>query len=302
MHVLHERFERGEIVILDGATGTELERRGVPMDHRVWDAAALLTHPEVVRQVHQDYIRAGADIIITNTFSAGRLILERAGMQDRVQDLNARAVSVAKEARDQVSVDRPVYVAGSVSTFGPVLRPGSPIPIERARASYHEQAQILAESGVDLIILEMMCDYEHSVHAIEAAIATGLPTWVGFSCKLSGAGTVAFSSGQETDFAAALQPLMTLGGSLVSIMHTEVRHTVPALEVVQEHWHGPVGAYPHSGGWSMPHWQFEHIISPEDFLSEAQQWVRMGVQLIGGCCGIGPDHIRLLKERIGVGE
>ena len=91
---------------------------------------------------------------------------------------------------------------------------------------------------------------------------------------------------------------MALGGSLVAVMHTEVQHTVPALEVVQEHWPGPVGVYPHSGGWSMPHWQFEQIISPEDFVAEAQQWVRMGVQLIGGCCGIGPEHIQLLNDRL----
>ncbi|MGQ4809863.1 Homocysteine S-methyltransferase [Candidatus Entotheonellaceae bacterium PAL068K] len=301
MHVLHERFERGEIVILDGATGTELQRRGVPMHHDAWCAAALLTHPEVIRQVHEDYIRAGADVIIADTFSTGRLTLESAGLGEHVQDLNRRAIILAQEARGRVAGDRPVYIAGSLSTFGHALKPGAPLDLADARASYHEQAQVLAAAGADLIILEMMRDYEHSAHAIEAAVATGLPIWVGFSCKLSEDSTqVVFLSEQEEGFAAALEALMALGGSLVAVMHTEVPHTVPALEVVQGHWHGPVGAYPHSGGWCLPHWQFEHIISPEDFLAEARQWVQMGVQLIGGCCGIGPEHIRLLKERLGM--
>jgi S-methylmethionine-dependent homocysteine/selenocysteine methylase len=91
---------------------------------------------------------------------------------------------------------------------------------------------------------------------------------------------------------------MPLGGSLVSVMHTEVKDTVPALRVVREHWNGPLGVYAHSGDFVMPNWQFENIVTPEDYLAEAQTWIGMGVQLVGGCCGIGPDHIRLLADRL----
>jgi S-methylmethionine-dependent homocysteine/selenocysteine methylase len=88
------------------------------------------------------------------------------------------------------------------------------------------------------------------------------------------------------------------GGAAVTVMHTLTENIVPALEVVRQRWSGPTGAYAHSGRWIDPNWQFEHMISPEDYLSVAQQWVEMGAQIIGGCCGIGPDHIRLLKERL----
>lgn len=94
---LEQRIEDGEVIILDGATGTELEKRGVPMDEAAWCAAALATHPEVVRSVHEDYILAGADVIITNTFPAAKHVLEEAGLGGRFRELNARAVELAWE-------------------------------------------------------------------------------------------------------------------------------------------------------------------------------------------------------------
>ena len=106
MSDLQQRLEGGEVVILDGATGTELESRGVPMDDAAWDAAALLTHPDTVREVHEDYIRAGADVIITNTFATARHVLEPAGMGEQFRELNTRAVALAREARENAADGR----------------------------------------------------------------------------------------------------------------------------------------------------------------------------------------------------
>ena len=303
MDALQERLGRGEVIILDGATGTELERRGVPMHDGTWSAMALETHPDIVRQVHQDYIHAGADIIITNTFATARHALDRAGMGHKVRELNTRAVTLAREARDAVGLGRPIHIAGSISTgFLPASTPGAAISESaqaaagQVKANYREQAEILAEAGVDLILLEMMSNVRHAAAAIESAVSTGLPTWVGYSCKLNHErNEVSLLHGDGETFSQALASLVPLGGSLVSIMHTEVEGTASALNAVREHWSGPLGAYPHSGNFTMPNWQFGNIISPQDFLSEAQEWVQMGVQLIGGCCGIGPEHIRRLK-------
>ena len=296
MEALQKRLDNGDVIILDGGTGTELQRRGVPMHGVAWSAAALLTHPDVVREVHEDYIRAGADVIITNTFSAARHTLEEAGMGDSVAQANTRAVSLAKEARDMAAEDRPVYVAGSVSTFFPGLQPELIPPAEQARASYREQAQLLAEAGVDLIILEMMRDVEQSSFAIEAAGSTGLPTWVGFSCKMSSDGRVLLFDSLDETFAESLESLLAPGASLASVMHTDVDDTAPALRVLRERWDGPLGAYAHSGSFVMPDWQFDGTISPADYLARAQEWVQMGVQVVGGCCGIGPEHIRALRD------
>jgi len=296
MSDLQQRLEGGEVVILDGATGTELERRGAPMDDAAWDAAALVTHPSMVREVHEDYIRAGADVIITNTFATARHVLEPAGMGEQFRELNIRAVTLAKEARENVA-DKPVFIAGSISTM-PAWDDRSHEPrAEKAQANYLEQAEVLAESGVDVIALEMMRDLEQTTYAVEAAVATGLPVWVGFSCKTTDEGTVVLWDENHT-LAEALEQIPPLGASLVSIMHTLTEDIPPALRELTSRWSGPIGAYPHSGKFIMPNWQFIDMISPEDFVNEAQQWVDMGARLIGGCCGIGPEHIRLLKERL----
>jgi hypothetical protein len=111
---LSRRLADGEVVVLDGGMGTELQARGVPMDDEAWSGVANLTHDHIVQEIHEDYIRAGADVIIANTYAAARLPLERAGYGDRVVEANRRAVRAAREARDRVA-DRPVAIAGSMS-------------------------------------------------------------------------------------------------------------------------------------------------------------------------------------------
>ena len=296
MSDLRQRLDRGEVIVLDGAMGTELERRGVPMDDAAWSAAALITHPDTVREVHEDYIRAGADVIITNTFAPARHMLEPAEMGEQFRELNTRAVTLAKQARENAA-DRPVFIAGSISTFTARYDYSYEPRAEKARANYREQAEVLAESGVDVIALEMMRDLEQTTYALEAAVGTRLPIWVGYSCKTTDEGTVVLWDGDHT-LAEALEQIPTMGASLVSIMHTLSEDTPGALREVTSRWSGPLGAYPHYGEFVMPNWQLIDTVSPEAFAAEAEQWLELGAQLIGGCCGITPEHIRLLKERL----
>ena len=300
MSGLQERLGRGEVIILDGGTGTELERRGVPMHEAAWCGAVVLTHAEVLRQVHADYIAAGADIVIANTFATSRFMLEAAGLGDKVAEVNRRAVELARAARDRASGGRTIWVAGSISPMAPGAERARRPDVAAAGAAFREQAEILAEAGADLIVLEMMRDLDYTRAAIDAARATGLPLWVGFSCELGLGGEVVMFEGMAPNrpFAEVVGPAMAQGGSLLAVMHSEVEVTRPALEVARRHWDGPLGAYPHSGHFVMPHWQFDSVISPEAYLAEAQAWVGMGVQVVGGCCGIGPAHIRLLAERL----
>ena len=304
---LQHRLNQGNIIILDGGTGTELERRGVPMHALAWSGAALLTHPEVVRQVHQDYIEAGADVIITNTFSTCRNVMEAAGMGDEVVRVNTLAVDLAREALDLSAPSRPVSIAGSISTENttPIFytgsrREGRTFPTEQqARANYREQAEIMAEAGVDLIVLEMMRDVPQTTYALEAALATGLPVWVGFSAKMAGDGsTVLLQGGPDngTTLAQGLEAIKPLGCAMVAIMHSHTEDTTPALAEVKRLWQGPVGAYPNSVGFDLPRPDAEEAISPQGLLAEAQEWVKMGVQAIGVCCGLGPEYIRAFRE------
>ncbi len=289
---LSARLAGGELILLDGATGTELERRGVPMDVAAWSAAALLSHSETVREIHADYLRAGADVIVSNSFSTAHHQLEPAGLAEKFRLLNTRAVELARQARDEVG--RPAAVAASMSSV--FFEHEHVRPIDEA--GFREQAEILADAGADLLIMEMMWDVEYSAPAIRAAVGTGLPVWVGFCCRLDGDEVMMFSEKYHGTLTSVLDSLIPLGGTVANVMHTEVAEVMPALETLKQRWPGPVGVYAHSGRFVMPHWQFNDVISPEDYLAHARRWVEAGAQLIGGCCGIGPDHIRLLRQRL----
>lgn len=296
MFELERRMGEGEVVVLDGATGTELEKRGVPMDDAAWCATALVTHPGTVREVHEDYIKAGADVVITNTFPTSRHVLGPAGLGDRFRELNELAVELAKQARENAA-ERPVYLAGSISTFSARLDDALQPPEEEARANYREQAEVLAEAGVDLIALEMLRDVRQAGYAVEGAVATGLPVWAGFSCKRREDGTVMLWDGENT-LAEALEEMPLSGVSVVSVMHTLVEDTPAALDQAARGWDGLVGAYPHAGRFVMPNWQFTDEISPRGFADEALRWLDAGARAIGGCCGIGPEHIMALGEAL----
>lgn len=297
MPSLQERIERGDVLILDGATGTELEKRGAPLHKAAWSAAALLTHPDIVRNVHEDYVRAGTDIVTTNTFSSARHILEPAGLGEKTHELNATAVRLAREAIDNASNGRPVQIAGSICSrrifesghqaYGRELQPSD----DEFEAGYREQAEILSEAGADLLLLEMMDDIKYTSLALKAAVATGLPTWVGFSCELpSDRSDVMLLKSTET-LARGIEAVTPLGGSLAAVMHSLTKDIEPALGIIKNSWEGPTGAYAHSQDGAP-------LINPREYLAHALRWVKMGAQVMGTCCRMGPEYIRLLREEL----
>lgn len=295
---LEARIGAAGVVVLDGGTGTELERRGVPMHERAWCGDATLGHPEVLREVHEDYIRAGAEVIITNTFATARHCLEPIGCGDDVERANRRAVELAREARARVA-ERDVAVAGSMSDFMADRANPQWSKDSRLRATYREQAELLAQAGVDLLALEMMQEPEIAVPAIEAALDTGLPVWVGCSCRCVGErGRLGFFDHPDRDFRELLDAILGLPVGVIGIMHSEVPDVVPGIEALRERWSGPLAAYPESGYFRLPNWQFVDVIPPEELVAEARRWRDTGVQLIGGCCGTGPDHIRALAAAL----
>ena len=295
-----ECLAAGEILILDGAMGTEVQKRGAPMDEMIWCAGSIRTSPDVIRATHEDYIRAGADVIIANTFGSGPHTLISAGLADEIEFYNRRPVELAREARD-AAADRPVWIAGSVSSMcgGIALeyKPG----LEEARASYRQQADILADAGVDFIMLEMMMDHDYAVAAAEAGAATGLPVWVGFSCRVDEAGAVRMFREAHSDphsdptFDEVVDNVMASGGVVAGIMHTELAHVDPALAVLKSHWSGALMVYAEDGDEGMPiDWRFIDLVTPDDYAAMARRWMGGGVQAIGGCCGLGVEHIAAL--------
>ncbi|MYB19750.1 MAG: homocysteine S-methyltransferase family protein [Holophagales bacterium] len=294
-------LDRGEILLLDGGTGTELERRGVPMDSAAWCGTAALEHQDAIRDLHEDYIRAGADAIITNTFATHRPLLEAAGLGDKVGLIVRRAVEAALEARERAGCPG-VLVAGSMSTMPANNIQGGYPPDDEQMAAYREQCGLLAEAGVDLIALEMMQFHERAVLAFRAAKETGLPVWLGVSARKDpDTGAITPFNWPDESFEELLDTLIPLGPQVVHVMHSEIAAVPEAVAMVQERWDGPVGVYPESGYFTMPNWNFVDVIDPAHLLEEARGWVAAGVQIVGGCCGLGPEHIRALGALRGSG-
>jgi S-methylmethionine-dependent homocysteine/selenocysteine methylase len=271
--------------------GTELEARGVPMNQNAWSGEAVLSHPDVVRAIHADYIVAGAEVIIANTFAAGHQLLDQAGLRAEMANINSSAVALAMQARDDAA-QRDVAVAGSMS---PWIAEDTTTSEQGIAEEFREQVEVLAAAGVDLIALEMCSHPVYSPLIIEAALATGLPVWLGLSCKQDAdAGLVGFEP-PFTDFRELVGSLADSGAGVINIMHSSVDDTTAGLAVLSEFWQGPTGAYPESGYFVMPNWQFVDIIDPAELVSRARVWTESGVQILGGCCGLGVPHIEALK-------
>ena len=293
-----EKLENNRIVVIDGGTGSELQRRGVPMNETAWSGLAVHSHPEVVRSVHAAYIAAGAEVIITNTFGTARFLLEPAGLGDEFERINRNAVRLAAEARDASGKD--IAIAGSISNLPPEMDPANYPDPDRELADLRELAKVLADSGADLIALEMMQDTRHAARAMEAALETGLPVWLGVSCRrrAGGKGLVSFDL-PDMDFAKPLDALVPMGPSVVNIMHSDIGVTHEAIAMVRERWPGPIGVYPEVGEFVPPNWTFDTDATPERLVEHARDWVGCGALLLGGCCGTTPAHIAALAAAFG---
>ena len=287
-----QRLAQGEQLLIDGATGTEIERRGVPMVEDGWNGGGALTHPAIVRQVHEDYIRVGAQVVIANTFSTSRHVLQDAGLAEHFELLNRRGVELCREARERMDAPH-VLVAGGITHWSFTRRHPS---LDQLRANTEEQARIMADAGAELIMLEMMADVERTLVVLTAARASGLPVWVGYSCRVDEAGVVRLLDGPT--LAEGLAAMQAEDVPVVNIMHTEVQDINACLDVVETHWDRPVGVYAHSGAFVSPNWIFTDTISPTAYAAAADDWIGRGIQLVGGCCGIGLAHMELLKTKL----
>ena len=304
--VLSGRLAAGETVIIDGGMGSQLQADGVPMDGHAWSARANLEQPEAVQRVHEAYIRAGAEVIIANTFAASRVALAPAGLGDRVGDANRAAMRAAQRARE-AAASGPVAVAGSMSSFSPIAMeasaargnvPGPEDPRFPGLADFREQAQVLAEEGADLIALEMIGAKGYGRAALQAATETGLPVWLGISPARQQDGAVGILPDLGGgSLAELLTGLADPAPAAITLMHAKADVVLDAITIVRDHFAGPIGTYAETGDWDPPNWVFNGL-TPGQYLEYAMAWAGRGAQIIGGCCGVGPAHIQLLASRL----
>ena len=285
------------MIILDGGTGTLIQALGAPMHGDTWCADANLTHPEIVLEAHRQYLAAGAEVLIANTYATSPLLFNHIGRDADVGRIDAAAVALAREASEGS-----VPVAGSFS----VMRPGIPgsdrsrmlrqWPEAEARRLFADKAAGLVDAGADVIAMEMMRDGDYSVWATEAAVATGLPVWVGIAVEEDDDGRIIGFGRPNWGLDDFVGRLIACAPTMVSVMHSAPSVMARALGIVRQHWHGSLGAYAESGYFAMPDWQFVDIIAEDDYVDLAKEWhAAFDLAMIGGCCGIGPSHIAALR-------
>ena len=308
------RLEAGERLLLDGGTGSELQRRGVNLtkgmsvdgDLGAWSATAIGDAPEVVRAAHEDYLREGADIVTTNSFWTSRSRLDLAGLGDRAEEYTRRSAELAVEARDTINPE--AYVAGSVSPvdFEHPIHQG-PASAELIK-EFTDQATVLAESGVDLILLEYVGYVSDCVATVNAVSSIGLPVFLGVRWgrrhEITPEGTMQYGETAE-ELAAALSGHRV---DAILAMCCPPETISAALPKLREAFDGAIGGYANIGyrrapdRASNPGQQYHGIdigdFTPERYARFGQQWLDMGAQIVGGCCATGPEHTNAMRPMV----
>ena len=297
-----EVLRSGETILLDGATGSELENRGIKMDNS-WCATASLEF-DILKQIHKDYINAGAKIITTNTYASNRMILEVAGVEDKFEEINLAAINAAIQAREECGRDD-VLVAGSLSHQIPYedafrsqeekdkyIKKLTP---EYFRKSFDELAFFLADNGCDFILLELMYRPDRIDIIFDSASKVGLPVWAGFSSRNKD-GLIALTTDYEYSFKKMISNVKHHKLDAVGIMHCDIGVIEESIKELKEIYDLPIMAYPEVAVFNFPRYDMSNVIQPNDYLVEAKKWKEAGAQIIGGCCGTTVDHIKLLNN------
>ncbi len=305
------RLAAGNVLLLDGATGTELQRRGVDTRLPLWSACALLEAPatRVLRAIHADYIAAGADIVTTNTFRTHRRTLAQAGLGERTHELTQFAVRIAREAAQQA--DRKIFVAGSISPLEDCYSPQLVPPDGELWIEHAEMAHDLAQAGCDVLLIETMNTIREAVIAARCAATTGLPVCVSFVAGLNGLppdqlnragsdeGLAALTLLSGESISEAVQAVQHLRPAVILINCVPLAHIDRAFEELRAAHHGPIGLYANVGyADDRTGWVLTDDVLPAAYAQQARYWIQHGAAIIGGCCGTTPEHIVALSEVI----
>ena len=282
------------VTLLDGGTGRELQLRGMVKRGSIWSTLALVENPDVVREVHQAFINAGADVIITNNYSTVPKFLLMEGLADRFEELIKLSGRLANEARAQA--DRPSKVAGALPPLGRSYQPDDVGDEEHNTAVYRQIAQWLAPD-VDLFICETMTTAAEARSAVRGAAGLDRPIWVAWCLHEDANGTLRSGETIEQAF-AALQGLPVDAFLFNCCTPESISAALPRVRRLTDL---PIGCYANSNsgrrqtdGSDVP----RDDLDPPGYLDWARDWRAKGAEVIGGCCGIGPAHIALLREAL----
>ncbi len=276
-----------KLLVSDGATGTNLIQRGLPQGKTAEEW--VLENPEAILQLHRDFVNAGSDLFLTSTFGGSKIRLEQTCLADRFTEVNSKAVALAKEAKSASEV----LIAGSIGPLGHMLKPLGPLEEKDAESYYRDQAKTLAESGVDLLVIETQFDLTEASIGVNGALSSSsLPVICSFSFDR---GTKTMMGVSPAKFA------QTIGKSGVIALGINcgksLEDNLNALRELAEATDLPIWFKPNAG---LPKLTDDgkpfYDVTPEKMASQVESWIDSGAKMIGGCCGTTPAHLRAIAE------
>lgn len=283
---------QSKIVLLDGATGSNLQKRGMPAG--VCPEQWIIEHEDIMKGIQKEYIAAGSDILYAPTFGGNRIKLEEYGLEDQVVEMNEQLVRICRDAVKEADADHPVYIAGDLTMTGEQLYPVGTLQFEELVDVYKEQIQVLVKAGIDLLVVETMMSLQECRAAVIAAKEV---------CDLPVLVTLTFNEDERTlfgtDAETAMIVLQSLGADAVGLncstgpdkMHTMVASMKRVANV-------PIIVKPNAGLPELVDGETVFNMTPEEFAKEMEILLEQGVSIVGGCCGTTPEHIRSLAEQI----
>jgi 5-methyltetrahydrofolate--homocysteine methyltransferase len=292
MNKFLERLNTGEILVADGATGSNLQKMGLKPGRPPEDL--IIDNPDILLKLASSFVEAGSDIILTCTFGGTRMRMKDSKYQDRTPEVNVRAAEIACRA---ASTRSDVLVAGSMGPVGALIKPYGPLEAEDVKATFAEQAKALADGGVDLLLIETMFAFEETTAAFEGARSvTDLPIVVSFSYDR---GTRSMMGVKPKD---VIKKYSEMGAALVG---ANCGTTLENMEAVVKEYAStvpnfPLWVKPNAG---VPRMDIEteqgvYDMSPEDMASYSLKYVELGAKVVGGCCGNTPEHVAAIARAV----
>jgi 5-methyltetrahydrofolate--homocysteine methyltransferase len=293
MRIRSGQWQKGTILVADGAWGTEFFKRGL-MQGSLPDEWNI-THPEVVREITREYRDAGADIILTNSFGANRYQLEHQGLSGQVHRINAAAAGLAREV-----VGDGATVAGDIGPSGKLLTLGE-VSAEELLQAFSEQARALGDAGVDWIVVESMIDVEEMAIAVRAAVdATGLPVVASMTYNRTPKGyRTMMGNTPET----CVQRATEAGASLIGAnCGSGIEDYAPLAPQLRALTHLPLWIKANAGAPQLKEGRVTYPLSAEEYASFVPSLIAAGADVIGGCCGTDPGFIRAISRVVSAGR